>query len=286
MLDPRFRTRGVAGDARRDRRAVRDPAPRHGARRAAVRSHHGAVVRRRSRRSASWRSCSAPQVLAAVNPWYALQLFGDASRAVAGHPRRGVPRGHRRRSAVCRHGPLRPAGPCGSRGWCWCGRRCVHQLFRPGRAAAAVRRRRSRILSTRSRRRRCCPRWCCCPPPRRSSPRRRRSPARSRSRARPCSSTCCRACACCRPRTVAHGQIYVPAANLFMFVAVVLFVVGVRQLERAVGGVRRLGGGHHADHHPARRAGREVAVELVVVARRRVVRPACCWSTSPSSPAT
>ena len=33
----------------------------------------------------------------------------------------------------------------------------------------------------------------------------------------------------------------------------------LRQLERAVGRLRRLGGGHHAHHHLARRAGRELA---------------------------
>ena len=70
----------------------------------------------------------------------------------------------------------------------------------------------------------------------------------------------------------ALGQIYVPAANLFMFDRGGAVRGRLRQLERAVGGLRRVGGGHHADHHLVRRAGREVAVELAVVARRRVVR--------------
>ena len=50
-----------------------------------------------------------------------------------------------------------------------------------------------------------------------------------------------------------HGQIYVPAANLFMFVAVVAVRHRFRLLERAVGRLRRLGGRHDADHDDARR---------------------------------
>ena len=45
ILNPGFRARRTAGDAGRHRRAVRDPAPRHGTSRAPVRPDHDPVVR-------------------------------------------------------------------------------------------------------------------------------------------------------------------------------------------------------------------------------------------------
>ena len=78
-----------------------------------------------------------PDVLFAINPLYAVHFFID--NGVAGFVTLavGVPRGDRRRGAVCGHGPLRPrADPA----------RLVHdraagagaELLRPGRAAAGA----------------------------------------------------------------------------------------------------------------------------------------------------
>ncbi len=49
-----------------------------------------------------------------------------------------------------------------------------------------------------------------------------------------------------------RGQIYVPAVNLFMFLAVVGFVLAFGSSERAVGRVRRGGDRHDDDHDVAR----------------------------------
>jgi KUP system potassium uptake protein len=76
-----------------------------------------------------------------------------------------------------------------------------------------------------------------------------------------------------------RGQIYVPATNVFMLVAVAAVRAGLRLLVGTVGGVWRRGRRHHADHDRARRAGRGDAVAVAGVARRAGVR-ACCSSST------
>ena len=143
---------------------------------------------RRSPRSSTSRGSSR-----ALNPRHGVQFFVANGRVALPRARRGRPRGHRRRGALRRHGPLRQAADP---------RRLVRaraagaaaQLLRPGRAAAARSRRRSSNpffllaphVHARSRSS-CSRRW------RRSSRRRRSSRARSRSRSRPCSSATRRA---------------------------------------------------------------------------------------------
>ncbi len=116
----------------------------------------------------------APQVLKAVNPWYAIRLFaahpglslfilGAVFLVVTGAEALYADMGHFGRKPVGIG--LAHAGVAG----------VAHQLLRSGRVAAAVDGRRLPILSTRWRRRRCCRRSCCCRPPRPSSHRRRRS---------------------------------------------------------------------------------------------------------------
>ena len=160
------------------------------------------------------------------------------------------------------------------------------ELLRPGRAAARQPRRRSRIRSSRSRRARCCRSSCCSRRPRRSSRRRRPSRARSRSRVRPCSSTCCRACTILQTSADERGQIYVPAVNGLMFVAVIGLRAGVPVVGRAVGSLRRRRDRHDGDHDAPRRGRRAHRVAVARVADRRGRSACSCSSTSRSSPAT
>ncbi len=137
LLNPGFERAVIAGDARCHRGVVRDSAPRHGASGAhcsvpimilwfVVLAVLGAME-----------IVQAPQVLAAVNPWYALQVVRRAPGPVAGHPRRRVPGGDGRRSAVRRHGPLRAQAR--RDGLADAGvARIAHQLLRSGRIADAV----------------------------------------------------------------------------------------------------------------------------------------------------
>ena len=107
LLNPSFAQHGRSDHGRRDRRPVRLPEPRHGAHRRAssapimvvwfvVIGLTGAAAIRRD-----------PVVLAAINP----RLRHRAARAPPGRRardhRRGVPRHHRRRGALRRHGTLR-----------------------------------------------------------------------------------------------------------------------------------------------------------------------------------
>ena len=84
----------------------------------------------------------APEVLTAVDPRHAIRFFrAEGTHALPG-ARRRVPGGHRRRSALRGHGPLRQAADpdrvvlAGAAG-------AAPQLLRPGRAAAAQHRARS-----------------------------------------------------------------------------------------------------------------------------------------------
>jgi KUP system potassium uptake protein len=78
-----------------------------------------------------WNILKHPDVIAAINPWYAMHFFLE-NRPCLARPGRGGAGDHRRRGAVCRHGPLRPeldqmgmAGLCVSLP--------VPELPRPGR---------------------------------------------------------------------------------------------------------------------------------------------------------
>ena len=107
--DARLRPLGRPDRAGDPDRAVRDPATRHRPRRRAVRAGDGRLVRgdrraRRPSRSSTTRACCAR-----CRPTYAVEFFVNEPRDRVPRPRRGLPGGHRRRGAVRRHGPLRPA---------------------------------------------------------------------------------------------------------------------------------------------------------------------------------
>ena len=116
------------------RGAVRRAAPRHSRRRAPVRAGDDRLVHRDRRLRCEWhhRPSGNPQgALAGI----CADVHGRALRDCVLFAGRGRARGHRRGSAVCRHGPLRPAGdrpglavprPAG----------VCSQLSRPGGAAA------------------------------------------------------------------------------------------------------------------------------------------------------
>ncbi len=77
---------------------------------------------------------AAPQVLLAVNPWYAVQFFAGQRFRRIPDPVCRVPGHHRRRGAVCGPRPFRPQPhPQGVVRLRAAG--AAHQLFRPGRAA-------------------------------------------------------------------------------------------------------------------------------------------------------
>ena len=84
----------------------------------------------------------------------------------------------------------------------------------------------------------------------------------------------------------AKGQIFVPAANMFLFVCVVLFVLALPSSAALASayGVAVLG--TMIVHHLAGRAGGALHVELVLVARGAAVRHCSCWWRWRSSPAT
>ena len=104
-----------------------------------------------------------------------------------------------------------------------------------------------------------------------SSPRRPSSPARSRWRVRPCSSTCCRGCACCRPPREEQGQIYVPAVNILLFLAVVAFVLGFGSSDALSAAYGAAVIGTMAMTTRARRVRRADAVELAEAAGRSLL---------------
>jgi hypothetical protein len=154
-------------------RAVLHPAPRHGQRRRAVRSGHDALVRHAGRARRHQPSCSTRRAGGAQSGSLRLGNFLLAN-PVLGFFALGavVPGHHRRRGAVCRHGPLRrkPIQPA------WFGYGAAGpdaQLFRPGRAAAGRPGGASRTRSTCWRRTGRSIRWSPWPRRRRSSPRRR-----------------------------------------------------------------------------------------------------------------
>ena len=63
--------------------------------------------------SASWASSGSRRCCAALNPWYAVDLPLAARVHRTDGAGRGGAGGHRRRGAVCRHGPLRQAADPG-----------------------------------------------------------------------------------------------------------------------------------------------------------------------------
>jgi KUP system potassium uptake protein len=71
----------------------------------------------------------------------------------------------------------------------------------------------------------------------------------------------------------AKGQIFVPAANMFLFVCVILFVLTFRSSSASGLRLRRGGDGHDVRHHAARNSRGALDVELVMVARRPAVWP-------------
>ena len=142
---------------------VRRAAPRHRAGRGLLRPGDAGLVRRhRDRR----RHASARRSRGVRRDQSGLchQLRVDARPHRPDHARRGVPRRHRRRGALCRSRPFRPeADPARLARPRAAG--AADQLFRPGRAGAGASRRRSRIRSIAWCRKRCCCRWSCSPPP-------------------------------------------------------------------------------------------------------------------------
>ena len=64
-----------------------------------------------------------------------------------------------------------------------------------------------------------------------------------------------------------RGQIYVPAVNAFMFVAVTGFVLVFRSSDALIGGLRRGRDRHDGDHDAARRGRRAHVVGMAGVAR-------------------
>ena len=209
---------------------------------------HDPLVRRRSRCSASWTSCERPQVLAGR------ESAGTASVCSAAHPglsardpRRRDSRGDRLRSAVCRHGAFRAQARRDGLAGAGLARAAASTISVRARCCCS-RRRRSPILSMRSRRRARCRCWCCCPPRPRSSLRRR-----SISGAFSVTREAVQLDLLPRVRVLqtsaeAQGQIYVPAANFHVRRGDPVRP-RLRQLERAVGRLRRVGGRHHAHHH-------------------------------------
>ena len=174
-------------------------------------------------------------VLAAVNP---LLRRSTSSRRNGCHgvprARLGVPRRHRRRGALRRHGALRQAADpprvvrARAAG-------AAAELLRPGRAAAAATRSAAEqpVLPARARR------GCCCPlvgarhAARRSSPRRRSSRRRSRSRpGRPCSSATARAWTSSYTSAETMGQIYVPQVNWALMLATIALVARLPVVEQ------------------------------------------------------
>ena len=137
VATPAFAAAGRADRARRAGRAVRGPAPRHRRSRTLVRPDHAPLVRRAVRAGPApdrRASAGAGGVPAAsrrrVRPAPRLRHLPRPGRRDAGR--------HRRRGALCRHGPFRPrahpprlavAGAA----------RAARQLLRPGRAAAGRR---------------------------------------------------------------------------------------------------------------------------------------------------
>ena len=105
-----------------------------------LRPDHGGVVPRHRRCSGCGASLQHPAVLLALDPRYGLRLSAHGRADRLSGARRRVPVRHRRRGALCRHGPFRRAGRSASPG-----RRRVSepgaQLCRPGGARARQARR-------------------------------------------------------------------------------------------------------------------------------------------------
>ena len=135
VATPALRALRRAGHGRDPDRAVLDPAPRHRARRRALRPGDGALVRdpRRARRA---RHRARPRgARRRSRPWHAVRFLAENGWhgfVVLGV---GVPGRHRRRGALRRHGALR-AAPDPARLVRARAARAAAQLLRAGRAAA------------------------------------------------------------------------------------------------------------------------------------------------------
>ena len=112
-------------------------------------------------RARTRRSC------ARVNPIYGAALLRAARAPRLPGARLGRPVRHRRRGALRRHGPLRPARDPHRLGRCASSRRCSSTTSARARCCSSTRPPPARTRSTRWCRRRCCSRWCCSrrPPP-------------------------------------------------------------------------------------------------------------------------
>ena len=227
----------------------------------------------------------APQVLAAVNPWYALQVVRRASGPVAGHPRRRVPRGDRRRSAVRRHGPLRPQARCAMAWLVLVWPALLINYFGQG----------ALLLQS-------------------TAPIANPFYALAPQALLPALVLLSTAATVIASQATISGAFSVTreAVQLDLLPRVRVLQTSaeahgpdlragrepvhvrrggavrgrLRQLERAVGRLRRVGGGHHAHHHLVRRAGRAARCGTGRCGASPRCSASCCSSTWPSSPAT
>ena len=163
--------------------------------------------------------------------------------------RRGLPRRHRRRGALRRHGPLRPP-PDRARLVRARAARAAAELLRPGRAAARATPRPSTNPFFRL-----APEWALDPAGRARHAghghrvagadlgRCSRSPAGRPARLRARASTIVHTSA------AAVGQIYIPAINWGLMVGCIGLVLGFRSSDRAGRRLRRRGDRDDGDHH-------------------------------------
>ena len=145
---------------------------RHRQRRARVRPGDGGVVPGDRRCSAWCRWRATRGAAGAVAHLRASQLCRPGALGRVPRPRRRGAGRHRRRGAVCRHGPFRPpADPAGL--VVLRAARAGAELFRPGRAGAGRPDGGGEPVLPAGARAGCACRWWCWPPPPPSSPARR-----------------------------------------------------------------------------------------------------------------
>ena len=105
--------------------AVPRPAPGHRGGRPGVRPGHDRLVRGHRRAAASPASPTHPEILKALSPDLRARLPGRPLRHRVLRAGRDRARGHRRRGAVRRHGPLRPPGDHPRLAVAWCFPACM-----------------------------------------------------------------------------------------------------------------------------------------------------------------